>query len=260
MKKRMMAILLAAGMALAACSSEDSSTDTSTGDDSAAEVSGDLVVFAAASLTDVFDEGIAQLEDQYPDLNITANYAGSSDLAAQLSAGAVADVLATADIRNMDLVVDEELITDTEIFATNHLVIAVAEGNPLGIEGLADLTSEDIVTVICAPAVPCGGATQTLFEQQDVDVPVVSEEQSVTAVLGTVSSGQADAGLVYATDIARASGVESVDAEGAEEIINEYPIGVLSEAPNPEAAAVFVEFFTTGAGRQLLTDAGFGAP
>lgn len=261
--KRGLIAAVAAALVLAGCGSSTDEAETESESDTesqTAEVEGSLTVFAAASLTDVFDAGIADLEEQYPDLSINASYAGSSDLAAQIIEGAPADVFASADLANMETVVSDGAATDSEIFATNTLVIAVAEGNPEGIEGLEDLTSEEIVSVRCAPQVPCGSATDRLLDLQGLSIPAVSEENSVTAVLGAVAAGQADAGLVYRTDIARADGVEAIEAERSDEVINEYPIAVLTDAANPDAAQVFVEYFISGPGADLLADAGFGQP
>src|SRR5690606_24657832 len=160
------------------------------------ELSGDLTIFAAASLSGVFDEFAAAFEQQHPHVDVLPiTYDGSSTLATQISEGAAADVFASADEPNMDRIAD--LAADPRPFATNVLEIAVGPGNPTGVADLADLADGDRVVVLCAAAVPCGAAAHTLLDAEGIDLFPASEEQNVTAVLAKVKSGEADAGLVY---------------------------------------------------------------
>lgn len=219
-----------------------------------------LRVFAAASLTDTFTGLAATFEEQNPEITIELNFAGSSDLVAQLQEGAPADVLATADERNMDAAADL-VAGEPSAFVTNTLTIAVELGNPLGIEGLADLAGDGVDTVICAEQVPCGGATVQVLDDAGVDLTPVSEESSVTSVLSKVSSGQADAGLVYRTDAAvEGSGVEAVDFPESDGVVNLYPIGALADSASPEQAEAFVDFILSEEARAVFDAAGFGAP
>ncbi|MFC9560760.1 molybdate ABC transporter substrate-binding protein [Agromyces sp. NPDC056965] len=229
-------------------------------------LSGTLTIFAAASLTAAFDELAAEFEARHPDLDVAPiTYDGSATLATQLIEGAAADVFASADERNMAKLDDAGLLGgEPETFATNVLEIAVESGNPLDIEGLDDLGDEASahpLVVVCAPEVPCGTAAAKLLELAGVALTPASEEQNVSAVLTKVRSGEADAGLVYVTDIAAAAGdVDGVPIEGADAATNVYPIAELAGAANPEAARAFVEFVHSPDGAAVLASYGFGSP
>ncbi|MFV0426510.1 MAG: molybdate ABC transporter substrate-binding protein [Beutenbergiaceae bacterium] len=223
-------------------------------------LSGTLTVYAAASLTDSFDEIAAAFEDAHPGVDVApVIYDGSSTLATQIIEGAPADVFASANEANMDKVVQAGLAQEPTLFATNTLVIAVPLGNPGEVTGLADLANPDLTVVLCAPEVPCGAASATLLQQQNLEVEPDSMEQNVRAVLTKVSNDIADAGLVYATDAAVEPEVETVEAAGADQVINRYPLVALTEAANPEAAAAFVEFVTGPQGQSVLAGYGFGS-
>ncbi len=248
--------MLVGAIALAGCTARPD------GERDAAGPSGELTIFAAASLSGVFDELATQFEAEHPDVDVLPiSYDGSSVLATQLIEGASADVFASADERNMTEVVDAGLTADAEPFATNTMQIAVAPGNPERIDGLTSLAEDDLLVVMCAPEVPCGGAAHALLDAADAEVTPASEEQNVTAVLAKVKSGEADAGLVYRTDIAAANGaVDAVDIAGAGRVTNVYPLSALTDAANPAAAEAFVAFVLSDAGQAVLHDFGFGAP
>lgn len=214
-------------------------------------------VYAAASLTAAFDELARRFEADHPDIDVLPIvYGGSSTLATQIVEGAPADVFASADEPNMKSVRDADLVAGpASVFATNTLVVALAPGNPAGVKTLSDLAKASLV--LCAPEVPCGRASQKLLENQRVTLTPVSLEQSVTAVLQKVALGEADAGLVYATDVAGAD-AESFVPQGADQVVNSYPIGALNTATHPAAAAKFVEFVLGDAGAQVLMEFGFG--
>jgi len=222
-------------------------------------VSGDLAVSAAASLQGAFDEAIAAFTAAHPEVHVVANYDGSSTLATQIDNGARVDVFASADQANMARVTDAGLAASPVIFARNTLVVVMPEGNPAGIRTLADLAEPGVKTVLCAPEVPCGAASQKLLREQGVDVTPVSQEQNVTAVLTKVRSDEADAGLVYRTDAATAD-VESFAPQGADQVVNSYPVAVLADAPNPAAAEAFAAFIRGDAGQRILASLGFEAP
>lgn len=242
---------VALSLALAAC--------TATSDDPAPTASGTedvtIQVFAAASLTDVFGEIEQEFETANPGVNVEFVFGGSSDLAAQINEGAPADVFASANEAQMEAV--GEAVPNPELFASNTLTIVVAEGNPLAIDGLEALTREDVTLVVCAPEVPCGAATAKVAEAAGLSLAPVSEEPNVTDVLGKVANDQADAGLVYVTDIARADGVEGVDFEGAAAVVNLYPIGALAESVHGPEAAAFVAYVLGEDGQQILESYGF---
>ncbi|GAA2196338.1 molybdate ABC transporter substrate-binding protein [Sinomonas flava] len=233
---------------------------------SSSSVKGSVTVFAAASLKQSFTDIGKKFETANPGVEVTFNFAGSSDLAAQISQGAKADVFASADTRTMDKITGGGLADgDPRAFATNTLVIAVRPGNPAGITGLADLAKPGVKLVACAPQVPCGSAARTAEAAADngagITLRPVSEESNVTDVLGKVIAGEADAGLVYITDVRGSGGkAEAVTFPEAASAVNTYPIVPLAESKNVEAARAFTAYVLGPDGRKALADAGFGAP
>ncbi|MET0812354.1 MAG: molybdate ABC transporter substrate-binding protein [Microbacterium sp.] len=261
--RRLAPLLLIAALALAGCASADADPAASSAPSAEAgpELTGELTIYAAASLGTAFDELAEQFEAQHPSLEVLPIvYDGSSTLATQLIEGAPADVFASADEKNMQKVVDAGLADDPQLFASNTLVIAVPVGNPGGVTGLESLSDPALTVVLCAPEVPCGAASQTLLSNEGVAVTPASLEQNVTAVLTKVSAGEADAGLVYVTDVQGDTEVESVDAEGAADVVNRYPVTMLTDAANPDAAAAFVDFVLSDKGQAVLAKLGFGTP
>lgn len=244
---------LAVILLLGGCSAASSAGPSPAAD---GELTGEVTVFAAASLSPVFDEIAAAFTEEHPAVDVAPIvYDGSSVLVTQLTEGAQADVLATADERTMQTLVDDGLAEDPQPFATNTLVIAMPEGNPAGITSLADLAGT--TTVLCAPEVPCGAASQMLLDNAGVSVTPASLEQNVSAVLQKIVAGEADAGLVYATDVV-GEDVESFAPDGSDEVVNRYPIVALDGAT--DAGRAFAEFVRGPVGRQILADHGFGAP
>jgi molybdate transport system substrate-binding protein len=157
---------------------------------------------------------------------------------------------------------DADLVDGDPVdFATNVLEIAVPPTNPAGIETFADLAAPGLKLVICAPEVPCGAATVKVEQASGLTLSPVSEESSVTDVLGKVTSGEADAGLVYVTDvIAAGDAVEGIEFDESAEAVNTYPIAALTDADASNVAAAFVAFITSEAGQPVLSAAGFGLP
>lgn len=225
-----------------------------------------LTVLAAASLRDVFTDLAADFEAEHDGVTVALSFAGSSDLGDQILAGAPADVFASADERTMTRVVDAGDASDPVAFATNTLTIVTPPGNPAGVETFADLARDDVKVVVCAPQVPCGSATDTVAEAAGVTLHRVSEEASVTDVLAKVTSGEADAGLVYVTDATLAGDdVEVVDVPETSAALNVYPIALVAAAEDagPEQVALaqaWVDLVTGDAGQAALAAAGFGAP
>ncbi|OFJ55693.1 molybdate ABC transporter substrate-binding protein [Mycolicibacterium grossiae] len=221
-----------------------------------------VTVFAAASLKQSFTQLGNQFEGDHPGTTVEFSFAGSSDLVTQLTQGASADVFASADATNMQKAADAGLLDGSPVnFASNVLTIAVAPGNPKAVTSFRDLTRPGLTVVTCAPQVPCGSATQKVERSTGVTLAPVSEESSVTDVLNKVSSGQADAGVVYVTDVAGAGGSSTaVDFPESAGAVNTYPIATLQDAANAERARDFVDFVTGPAGQQVLRQAGFGAP
>ena len=218
-----------------------------------------LDVSAAASLSKTFTAIADEFERQHDGVDVRLSFDGSSTLANQIRQGAPADVFASADQRNMSKL--GELAVDPEIFATNTLVIVTAPGNPRHIRGFADLARPDVTAVVCQSAQPCGAATDTVERGTGITIDAVSEEQSVSAVLTKVTTGQADAGVVYVTD-ARAAGdqVAIVTDPAFRAVVNEYPIAAISGADDRELGARFVDLVLGEDGQRILRDAGFGAP
>ncbi|GAA4435191.1 molybdate ABC transporter substrate-binding protein [Actinokineospora soli] len=213
-----------------------------------------VTVFAAASLTESFTALESAFERANPGVDVRLNFAASSALAQQIANGAAADVFASADERTMT-----KVTADSRVFATNRLTIAVPPGNPGRVRTLSDLP--EVVTVVCAPQVPCGNATAKALAAAGVTLRPASEEQDVKAVLTKVVAGEADAGLVYVTDARSASGkVESIDFPESAAAVNRYPITVLPDAPSPDLAQRFVDLVLGPEGQAEFARLGFGKP
>ena len=217
-----------------------------------------LTVFAAASLTKTFDELGEQFEADHDGTTVTFSFGGSSDLVEQIRSGAPADVFASADTANMDKLGDD--VENRRNFATNTLEIAVPPGNPAGIASFADLAHPGVKLVVCAPEVPCGTATAQAAQKAGVTLKPVSQEQSVTDVLGKVASGEADAGVVYVTDVEGAGDdVEGVALPESSDVVNTYPIATVTGTEHEELAKEFVDFVLSDDGQVVLADAGFAS-
>ncbi|MEJ7633919.1 molybdate ABC transporter substrate-binding protein [Aeromicrobium sp.] len=254
---------LAAGLVLttvAACGSSDS--DSASGDATKAPETTTITVFAAASLKDTFTEIGKQFEAANDGVTVTFNFAGSSDLVAQIQQGAPADVFASADTKNMDKATGDDLVEGTpRDFAKNTLQIATPPDNPARIASIDDLADSGVKVVLCAAEVPCGAAAAGVEKAAGVDIKPVSEEQSVTDVLGKVVSGEADAGLVYVTDVKAAGDtVKGVTFPESAEVINTYPIAALSGSKNAGVAQAFADHVVGAKGQAVLATAGFAKP
>ncbi len=245
-------------IALAGCGSDaPPSSSTSSGPPAST-----LTVFAAASLKTTFTTLGQQFEAAHPGTKVTFNFAGSADLVTQLQEGAPADVFASADTKNMDKATAATLVTKTPAtFASNTLEIAVPPDNPAGITSFSDLTKAGVKLVVCAPAVPCGAATEKIETATKVTLKPVSEESAVTDVLNKVQTGEADAGLVYVTDVKNAGDkVLGVAFPESKEAVNVYPIAPLAASKNADLAAEFTALVTGADGQKVLADAGFAKP
>ena len=255
MRGRVLAPGAAVLLALAGCSSAAPAAEPSTG------LTGELTVFAAASLQGAFDDLGAEFAEQNPGVTVhPTTYDGSATLATQLTGGASADVFASADPQTMSTVTDAGLAKGPPtVFTTNTLEIVVAAGNPLGIDSLADLAALSTSggkVVLCGVQVPCGSAAHEVLD--GLALTPVSEEQNVKAVLTKVQTGDADAGLVYRTDVLSAGGaVDGVEFPEAATAVNEYPIVALEDGA---VAQAFVDLVLSDAGQRVLAAAGFSAP
>ncbi len=234
------------------CGSDDDPDDQTTEDMT-------LTVYAASSLTAAFEQIGADFESTHDGVEVEFNFAGSSDLVAQIQEGAPADVFASADEANMEKLTAEDLQgSDPQTFASNTLEIVVPPGNPAGVESFQDLAEDGLNLVICAPEVPCGAAAQTAAEAADVELQPVSEEQSVTDVVAKVTSGEADAGVVYMTDvIAAGEDVEGIDFPEASSAVNVYPIATVADSESADLAQKFVDLVLDDTGQSILQAAGF---
>ncbi|WP_028849611.1 molybdate ABC transporter substrate-binding protein [Thermocrispum municipale] len=244
---RTVALALAAAL-LAACSP--------------AEATRTVTVFAAASLTETFEQLAKKFEAQHDGVDVRLSFGGSSRLAEQIVEGAPAEVFAAADEKAMAKVTAARLADGKpRVFARNRLTIAVPPGNPMGLKGLADLRKDDLTVVMCAAEVPCGRAARALTTAAQVQLEPASEEPDVKSVLGKVATGEADAGLVYVTDVRAADDkVDGVPIAGADAAANSYPIVMLREAAENKLARQFVQFVLSDEGQRVLRDAGFDAP
>jgi molybdate transport system substrate-binding protein len=216
----------------------------------------EITVFAAASLTEAFTQIAADFTAAEPQVKVVFSFAGSNDLVTQIRQGAPADVLATADTGAMDDAGD--LITDPQPFAANKLIIAVAPGNPLGVTGLGDLSRDDVKVVLAAPEVPAGKYADEILSRAGVEVEPVSLEVTVKGVVTKVALGEADAGIVYVTDVTAAEGdIDGVTIADDENVVAVYPLGVVTASARPDDAAAFVDFVLSADGQKVLADHGF---
>jgi molybdate transport system substrate-binding protein len=211
-------------------------------------------------LTDAFRSIQKRFEAAHPGTTVAFNFAGSSTLARQIVEGAPADVFASADEESMQKVAGE-VAGAPQVFARNRLAILVPKGNPKRVTGLADLAAPGLTLALAAPAVPVGRYALDAFAKAKVTAPASSNEADVKAVVTRVKMGEADAGVVYATDVtAGGDAVEAVAIPEAQNVLARYPIAALKAAPNVAGARAFVAFALSADGRRALTDAGFLAP
>ncbi|MET9559510.1 molybdate ABC transporter substrate-binding protein [Streptomyces tauricus] len=260
----------AALLALSACSSSDDDTsasssaksDSSASASSADKLSGTVTVFAAASLKESFTTLGEQFEKEHPGTKVTFSFGGSDSLAASITGGAPADVFASASPKTMKIVTDAGDASGTPAtFVRNELEIATLPGNPDGIASLKDLTKSGLKVVLCDKEVPCGAAAQKALAASKLKLTPVSYEQDVKAALTKVELKEADAAVVYKTDV-RAAGdkVEGVEFPESADAVNDYPIASLKAAQNTEGAEAFIALVRSAEGQKVLTGAGFLKP
>lgn len=248
------AALLALLLPLAACGSDGDTGEGTTGEGTT------ITVLAAASLTDTFTDLAEQFEADHEGVSVKLAFDSSATLAEQAVGGAPADVLATADTATMDGAT-EALAADPALFATNTMVLALPADNPAGITSYADLDSGEVTYVVCVDTAPCGKVAAALIESTGLTAEPSSLEVDVKAVLGKVTTDEADAGFVYATDaVAAGDEVTTVEIPGAAEQVTSYPIAPLVQSEEADLAQDFVDLVLSEAGQQTLADAGFGPP
>ncbi|MEV1288002.1 molybdate ABC transporter substrate-binding protein [Micromonospora sp. NPDC049679] len=258
MKRRQVVAALAAGLLLtlvAACGGGAAAPADG------APVTGRVTVLAAASLTEVFTRIGADFEAGHPGVRVVFSFAGSSQLARQLVAGAPADVFAAANPVTMATVTASRETDGTPaVFARNQLVIAVPAGNPRRIVDLGGLAAAGTRVALCAPQVPCGAAARTALAAAGVAFTPVTLEQDVKAALAKLRLGEVDAALVYRTDVRGLRDVEGIEFAQSTATTNDYPVVALADAPNRAGAAAFVAYLLSADARAVLAAAGFEAP
>jgi molybdate transport system substrate-binding protein len=256
------AVLIGAGMTLTAGCGGTGDAGSGSSAKPAGNAGKTVVVFAAASLTETFTALGKTFQAAHPGVTVKFNFGGSSGLAQQITQGAPADVFAAASPATMKTVTDANLAAgQPTTFVRNRLEIAVPPDNPGKVTGFKDLANSKLKVVLCAPQVPCGAAAPKALGAAGLTVKPVSQEQDVKAALTKVQLGEADAALVYRTDVKAAAGkVKGIDFPEAAKAINDYPIAALSKAPQPGLAGQFVQLVLSGQGRTVLTQAGFEAP
>jgi len=224
--------------------------------------SGEITVFAASSLTESFDAIAKQFEKKYPDVTVRFDFDSSANLAAQIQQGAPADVFASADEANLQKAVDSgDVNVKPVVFAKNRLEIAIEKGNPTKVKGLADLARPGLVVVLCADAVPCGKYAAQAFATAGVSVSPASKEENAKATLNKVSLGEADASVVYVTDVKAAKGeVGGVKIPDRQNVIATYPIAVTKDSRSSAAARAWVQFIQSKTAQTTLRKFGFLPP
>jgi molybdate transport system substrate-binding protein len=254
---RLGGLAVAVAIAAAGCGSSGGAPPSSPG----STLTGPLTVLAAASLTEAFNGTKTTLEREHAGLHVTYSFAGSQALVTQVVNGAPADVVATADETTMSRLVTAALVEAPTVFAHNRLEIAVAPGNPKGIRGLADLAAPNLTVVLADPSVPAGRFAQQALQKAGVTVTPRSLELDVKSVLQKVAMGEADAGIVYVTDVTAAGAtVAGVAIPDGQNVIATYPIAVVKATTHHAAAAAFVTEIVSGVGQQALRTHGFLGP
>lgn len=257
--KSSLTVLLAVVASSSAIACGDDNNTASSGGGS---ISGDVVVFAASSLTDAFAALGDAFTVEHPGAHVTFNFAGSGDLVAQITQGAPADVFASADDSNMAKLVDAgETGADSVVIAKNAFQIIVGPGNPRGIVDLADLADPELIVVLCDETVPCGKGAATILSNAGVTITPKSLEDKVKGVVTKVTTGEADAGVVFVTDvIAAGDSADGVEIRADVNVISSYPIVVTKSAPNSAAAQAFIDYVASEEGQAILATYGFLAP
>ena len=261
MMKKALWLLVPALLVATACSSD---TSTSTATSASSSTAGtELTVFAASSLTAAFTQIGTDFEAANPGVHVTFNFGSSTDLAAQIASEGTADVFASASGTAMGAAAEDPGVEDQTDFATNQLVIITPSDDPANIGSVDDLANEGVQVVLAAEGVPVGDYAREMLDNagvsQDVLANVVSNEPDDAAVVAKVSSGEADAGIVYTSDITTAD-VGSVAVPADMNVTATYPIAVVTGAPQSDLATSFVTYVTSTPGQATLASFGFGPP
>jgi molybdate transport system substrate-binding protein len=233
-----------------------------TGCGSSATSQDEVVVSAAASLTAVFVALEERFEDTHDGADVVLNLAGSSSLRAQILEGAPADLFASADHPDMNMVVEAGLTYgEPKVFALNRLHIAVPVGNPGRVAGLDAFADGDLAIGLCAPAVPCGALARRVFAAAGVVPEADTDERDVRALLTKIEAGELDAGIVYLTDVVGSGAdVDGIPISPDVNLEVPYPAAVLTGSPNPDGAEAFLAFLLSSEGRRIISEHGFELP
>lgn len=245
-----MRLVLVSLLALATSSCGDSGSDD------------ELLVSAAASLTDAFAAVADSFEQANPGVDVVLNLAGSSTLREQILEGSPTDVFASANLSTMQQVVEAGVsLGPPRIFAENRLQIAVPAGNPGGVVGLHDLADEELLVGLCAEGVPCGDFARAALVEAGVDVSVDTNEPDVRSLLSKIEAGELDVGITYVTDVISTDGaVEGLDIPEELQVAAAYPIVALEGAGDTDLAKAFIEFVLSSDGQEIIGEFGFSSP
>lgn len=266
LERRVPVVALAAGLSLAllagcGSSGDGAATPTGSAGSPAGGLSGQITVFAAASLTGSFTELGKKFEAAHPGTKVNFSFGPSSGLATQIISGAPADVFASAATKNMDQVVEGKAAGTPATFAKNVMQIAVPAANPAKIDELRDLAGKEVKVAVCAEEVPCGAGARAVFANAGLKVTPVTQEVDVKATLTKVQLGEVDAGVVYVTDVLAAGDkVKGVDIPAEVNASTSYPIATLTASKNAALAKAYVDYILSSEGAQVLTGAGFQRP
>jgi molybdate transport system substrate-binding protein len=218
--------------------------------------SAQITVFASAALTEAFTELGQTFTAEYPGAEVVFNFAAAGELIAQLQQGASADVLAVADPSFMD---EASSLVDSPVdFTRNKLAIAVAPGNPLEVQDLSDLARSDLTVVLGSQETSVGKQSQEMLDRAGVKVRPASLEITVKGVVTKVALGEADAGIVFASDVVAADGsIDGVAIPDEQNVIATYPIATLVASEHGADAQAFVDLVLSAEGQGILADHGF---
>jgi molybdate transport system substrate-binding protein len=254
-RARVIAALVASAAMGSACGASAPGSSSSSG------LGGTITVFAASSLTATYSAIGDEFQQAHPGTMVKFTFLGSSTLVAQIQQGAIGDVFASADQPNMQKLVDAGLIAGSpSTFAHNRLQIVVGAGNPKQIRGLSDLSRSGLLVLLCAPAVPCGRYAVQALQKAGVTVKPASQEADVKAIVSKVALGEADAGIVYVTDVkAAGAAVQGVDIPPGVNVVADYPIAVLKDSQDIPLAKAFIGYVLAD-GQRTLARYGFTSP
>ena len=252
------ALVVAVALLAGACAGGGDAEVAGTTSMNRPRLTGNVNIFSAASLTEAFTELGETFESRNPGLKVNTSFGASGTVTQQVIQGAPADVLVTADEENMRKATSAGAAVGPQPFVRNRLAIMVQAGNPKQITTLADLAKPGLTTILCAPQVPCGKFALESLNKASVTLQPKSLEENVKGVVTKVTTGEADAGIVYVSDI-RAAGdkAQGVDIPDAHNVIATYPIATVKQSPNPEAARAWIDLVLSDEGRQALTKHGF---